>query len=84
MGQRPSELVFEEDEFLAYQIDRAVIVFGITIDNALQEKLETEDDKSIDRYTLEQLLDNSFLLPREEEDTRPLQDVQGMIFDTVS
>lgn len=84
MGQRPSELVFEEDEFLAYQIDRAVLAFGITIDNALQEKLETEDDKSIDRYTLEQLLDNSFLLPREEEDTRPLQDVQGMIFDTVS
>lgn len=83
MGQRPSDLVFEKDEFIAYQIDRAVIVFGIIIDNALQEKLETEDDNSISRYTLEQLLDNSFMLPREGEDTRPLQDVQGMIFDVV-
>jgi len=84
LGQRPSDLVFEKDEFIAYQIDRAVICFGIIIDNALLEMLETESDKSIPRYTLEQLLDESFLLPRDTEDTREIQDVQGMMFDTVS
>ncbi len=83
MSQRPSDLVFEKDEFIAYQIDRAVTVFGIIIDNALLEQLETEDDKSIPRYTLDQLLDNSFKLDREGEDSRPLQDVDGMMFDTV-
>ncbi len=84
IGQRPSDLVFEKDEFIAYQIDRAVTCFGIIIDNALMETLETENDKSIPKYTLEKLLDESFFLPRATEDTREIQDVQGMMFDTVS
>lgn len=83
MGTTPSQIVKEKDEFIAYQIDRAVITFGIIIDNALNETIEVEDGRSVEKYTLNQLLDESFKLPRPEYDTEPLQDVDGMIFDTV-
>jgi hypothetical protein len=69
---------------MAYQIDRAVVVFGITIDNALLEKIEYGDEgKTADKYTLDQLLDKQFLLPRNGIDDEPFEMVDGMMFDTI-
>jgi hypothetical protein len=69
---------------MAYQIDRAVTTFGIVIDNALQETLEIGDEgKTVDKYTLDQLLDKEFLLPRKGFDDEPFEMVDGMMFDTV-
>jgi hypothetical protein len=69
---------------MAYQIDRAVTTFGIIIDNALQETIPIGDEgKTVDKYTLDQLLDKKFLLPRKDLDTEPFEMVDGMKFDTV-
>jgi hypothetical protein len=83
MGQKPSDLIYEKDEFIAYQVDRAVMSFGIIIDNALMEQVEVSDNKTVQKYTLEQLLDENFLLPRNTEDSTEIEDVQGLMFDTV-
>lgn len=84
LGQRPSSLIAEKDEFIAYQIDRAVLTFGVTIDNALLETIEIGDEgKTIPKYELSQLLDESFYLPRGQADTEALEGVSGVMFDTV-
>lgn len=63
----PSELVGIEDEWAAYQFDNAVNFFGVTVENALQERDEIgmgTDVKYRERYTLAQLLEPNFRLPR--------------------
>ena len=69
---------------MAYQIDRAVTTFGIIIDNALQETIPIGDEgKTVDKYTLDQLLKSDFLLPRSGMDSEPFEAVSGIMFDTV-
>lgn len=51
----------------AYCLDNAVRVFGVIVENALQEREKTGTGKDAqwkDKYTLEQLLHPSFTLPR--------------------
>ena len=74
----------ETDAWISYQIDRAVTVFGIIVDNALLERMEigTEGD-TVQRYTLNQLLDPEFYLPRPDIETEPFEMTQGMMFDSV-
>lgn len=59
--------VEEYDELAAYEFDSAVNFFGITIENALQERDEVGTGKNAryePRYTLDKLLDPAFRLPR--------------------
>lgn len=63
----PSEVLGEEDNLAAWMLDSAVTWFGITIENALQErdkvKMGTETQYR-PRYTLSRLLQQGFKLPR--------------------
>lgn len=55
-----------EDEWLAYQFDNAVTLFGGAIENALHERTNVGSDKQPKyepKYTLHQLLDQTFRLP---------------------
>lgn len=61
--QRPSDIVGIRDRWAAYQLDSSVVLVGSTIENALQETVKT-GDKLSPRYTLTQLLDDDFRLPR--------------------
>lgn len=66
-GKPPSELVGIADEWTAYQFDNAVNFLGITVENALQERDEVGVKPNVEyraRYTLQQLLDPAFRLPR--------------------
>lgn len=70
---------------MAYQIDRAVTSFGIIIDNALMERVDIGDEgKTVEKYTLDELLRKDFLLPRPGVDTSEMEMVQGMKFDEVN
>lgn len=61
--QRPSDIVGISDRWAAYQFDSAVCLVGTTIENALQETTKA-GDKLVPRYTLAQLLNTEFRLPR--------------------
>jgi len=65
---RPSQLLEVEDSLTAYLLDGAVVTFGTIVENTLQEMVETGSDaskRSKPRWTLGQLLDPTFKLPRE-------------------
>lgn len=65
--KRPSEVLQETDTIAAYCVDKAVLTFGIVVENALAETVEVgvgKDKRREAKYTLEQLLDNDFRLPR--------------------
>lgn len=62
----PSELLRLGDEWMAYQFDNAVHMFGVAIENALYERVNVGSDKAPKyepKYTLHQLLDQEFRLP---------------------
>lgn len=88
---RPSEIVgIEDDPWLAYQFDNAVVLVGNAIENAAQEMEKYgSDDKPQwrQKYTMKQLLDPDFRLPV-EDDERPIEadikGVHGVLFDEVS
>jgi len=66
-NQLPSKIFGEEDTLAAWMLDSAVTWFGITIENALQERVKTvvgTKDEYVPRYTLTRLLDDNFKLPR--------------------
>lgn len=70
-GTRPSDLVCIEDRWVAYQFDTAVTLIGTVIENAAQEQIKTGSDDSPkweNRYTMKQLLDDDFKLPRPDGD----------------
>lgn len=76
------------DKWAAYQFDEVVNLFGMVIENALNETIEvgTEGHRSRKpKYTTKQLLDPAFRLPLEQEDTGPamLQGIDGLMFDEV-
>lgn len=60
---RPSRLLEIEDSLAAYCFDSAVSLLGTVIENALAERTEGEG-QSERKYTIEQLLDPAFTLPR--------------------
>jgi hypothetical protein len=63
----PSFLLLIGDPWLAFQFDNAVNYLGITVENALYEKRNVGTEKKPDMqpmYTLEQLLDDNFRMPR--------------------
>jgi hypothetical protein len=55
------------DDLTRWQVDNAVLTFGLIIENALVERINHGTDNQPrwePRYTLAQLLDPSFKLPR--------------------
>lgn len=70
----PSEVFGEEDALAAWMLDTCVTWFGITVENALQETVEVglvydpqargNNKRREAKYTLSQLLDSDFRLPR--------------------
>jgi hypothetical protein len=84
----PSQVVRERNALVAHMLDNAVTYFGITLGNALQERIETGNGKSIARYTLSELLDDRTRLPRDDApmqgmDVTAMVGVDGMMFDEV-
>lgn len=66
-GKLPSDIFGEEDSLAAWMLDNAVQWFGLTIENALSERVELKmGPKTISnpRYTLTRLLNSSFKLPK--------------------
>lgn len=88
---RPSQLVqIENDPWLAYQFDNAVILIGSAIENASQETTKIGNDEHSElrlKYTMTQLLDPDFRLPTKQHE-RPIEadikGVSGAVFDEVS
>lgn len=75
--RRPSEDLGETNSIAAYCVDNAVLFFGITIENALGEREKVTVGKETHYeplYTLSQLLDPAFRLPRPQPEPRkPVQ-----------
>lgn len=66
----PSELLHIEDEWCAYCLDNAVNFFGVTLENALQERNKVGTGANVEyepRYQLSELLKPEFRLPRQNE-----------------
>lgn len=73
----PSEIFGEANSIAAWMLDSAVTWFGITIENALSERVEVKMGTNVEyrpRYTLARLLSPSFKLPRPaiQQDGDPL------------
>ena len=67
MHCRPSRLLGIRNKLAAYCLDGAVVTLGTVIENALLERVESGEGAtftSAPKYTLEQLLDPAFTLPR--------------------
>jgi len=65
--RRPSDDLAETNSIAAYCVDGAVLWFGVTIENALGEREKVtvgKDTQYRPLYTLSQLLDPAFRLPR--------------------
>lgn len=77
----PSTLLKLNDEWVAYQLDSAVTLFGTVIENALQERQNVGNDKSPaweQKYTLLQLLADDFRLPAPAKVDKP-QGIRGLM-----
>lgn len=78
------------DEWAAYQFDAAVELFGRVIDSASKERVEVgpEDHKRWElKYTMKQLLDSKFRLPRHDDsegDDSDFMGIDGIQFDEVA
>lgn len=65
--RRPSDDLAIDDSVAAWCLDGAVLWFGTTLENALAERVnqgDAKDPRWENKYTLAQLLDPSFRLPR--------------------
>lgn len=88
-SQRPSDLVGISDRWVALQLDETVTLIGLAIENAAHElhDVGTEDKPRMEpKYTMAQLLDPAFRLPRDEQtpvDACLLRGVEGVILDEV-
>lgn len=77
------------DEWAAYCFDNAVLYLGMTVENALHERDEVGTGnarRSMPRYTLKQLLDETFRLPRhdEEDSLEGFRGMDGAFYDEVT
>lgn len=92
MQSRPSRLLRVKNSLAAYLFDGAVITFGSIVESALHERIEVgsgDSKKFVDKYTLKQLLEPSFKLPREDRQAQSaninmLKGVAGAFVDEVS
>lgn len=78
-SQRPSTLLLIDDGWAAYQIDSAVVRFGVTIENLSHEREERgmgQQTRWVEKYTLPQLLDPDFRVPAPEPYV-PVAEQQG-------
>lgn len=69
-GKLPSEVFAEGDSLAAWMLDSAVTWFGLTIENALNERDKVGVGANVEykpRYTLSRLLHQGFKLPRPPE-----------------
>lgn len=65
---KPSNELEVTDTIAAYCVDKAVMWFGITVENLLSERVEVGSGKekhSEAKYELDDLLDADFRVPRE-------------------
>ena len=79
--KRPSDVLEVTDTIAAYCLDKAVLTFGIIIENALQERDKVGVGKDVeyrDKYTLSQLLDPKFKMPRPQPRMGMTQGAQPM------
>lgn len=75
---RPSALLCISDPLAAYQFDAAVVMFGVIVENALQVEHNEgtqKEPRMVKTYTLPQLLDPTFRLPRPVPPPKPLTGV---------
>jgi hypothetical protein len=66
-GKLPSEIFGETNSLAAWMLDSAVTWFGITIENALAERVKVTMGKVVEykpRYSLALLLNPGFKLPK--------------------
>lgn len=73
------------DDWTAYQLDRAVIMFCNAIKNALMETVMVGDERK-PRWALKDLLAEGFTMPRDGEGTPmavPLTRTDGVVYDEV-
>lgn len=80
--RRPSVDLELDDPLIALCTDRAVTWFGITVENALLERVDVgsgKDKRSEAKYSLEELLDPAFALSRPQPAAKkqPAQNVIG-------
>jgi hypothetical protein len=86
----PSQVLRENDPLAAWSLDNLVLTFGTIVENALLERDEIgsgQHKQSVSRYTLTQLLDPAFTLPRPVSETDELESygpVAGLIMDEVT
>ena len=69
--QPPSKLLGVTNKLAAYNLDSAVLFFGVAMDNALQERINIGTDERPEyrpRYRLQELLSPTFRFPEEEDD----------------
>lgn len=86
------DLLNQLNPLTAYQFDRAVTTFGRIIANAIQETVEVgsgHNKTRHQRYTLAQLLDDTFALPRKQDEERQaslatLKQAESAFYDEVS
>ncbi len=82
-------MLHEDDPLSAWMLDSLVLTFGTIVENALLERDEIGSGASKtyqNRYTLTQLLDPAFKLPRPASEHEELQEygtVDGLIMDEV-
>lgn len=80
----------ENDPLAAWMLDNLVLTFGTIVENALLERDEIgsgQGKTSVARYTLTQLLDPDFKLPRPQSEREEMQGwstVDGLVMDEVS
>lgn len=83
---RPSSLLGIDAEWIAYQFDSAVTLFGNAIESASMERKEVgmgKHKRLEQKYTMQQLLDPDFRLSREgrpggDDPVRALKKLEGM------
>lgn len=69
-SQLPSSVFGEDNALAAWMLDNAVQWFGLTIENALAERVEVQmgrEKRSKPKYTLARLLQDGFKLPQPVE-----------------
>lgn len=86
-SQRPSDLLGVVDRWAALQFDNAVALFGLYLENALQEREQLGEGSNVrwvEKYTLSELLTPGFRLGGDEGagDSLPLK-ADGLLYDEV-